>query len=180
MSDPRVTPETLRQIPILDSLSDEERSQVAGAGRVEQFPDGADILHQGATCQNLWIVLEGECDVVKQLSGNDGTREVVLATLGPYENFGEMSFFQTAPHSAAVRARGPVKILRITREAYDRLIDGGVGAAYKLAYNTVQNLAERLRRMDDWVAALLSQSPQKKPPGEWLHFREQLLKEWNL
>jgi hypothetical protein len=72
-----------------------------------------------------------------------------------------------------------VKLLRITREDYDRLLEQGSGAAYKLAYNTVHSLAERLRRMDDWVAALLAEN-KKKPPAEWSHFREQLLKEWNL
>jgi CRP/FNR family cyclic AMP-dependent transcriptional regulator len=172
--------ETLRQIPLFHCLSDEECRQVAQVARVEEFASGADVLRQGGTCRNLWIVLEGECDVVKQLGDGRGTREVVLATLRPSENFGEMSFFQPAPHSAAVRARGPVKLLRLTREDYDRLIANGSGAAYKLAYNTVQSLADRLRRMDDWVATLLSDNAAKKPPGEWLSFREQLLKEWNL
>jgi CRP-like cAMP-binding protein len=185
MTDPKLPPETLRQIPILRSLNDEEQAQLLQAARLEQYADGAEILQQGGMCQNLWIVLEGECDVVKQLDvkqldGRPDKREVVLATLRPLENFGEMSFFQAAPHAAAVRARGPVKLIRIPWNDYSALIDGGVGAAYKLAYNTVQSLAERLRRMDDWVAALLSESPQKKPPGEWLHFRDQLLKEWNL
>ena len=131
-------------------------------------------------CRNLRIVLEGECEVVKQLNHAAAQHEVVLATLRPHDNFGEMSFFQPAPHSAAVHASGPVKLWRLTRESYDQLIAHGNGAAYKLAYNTVQNLADRLRRMDDWVATLVSENSKKKPPGEWLHFREQLLKEWNL
>jgi CRP-like cAMP-binding protein len=179
MSTNGVLLETLRQIPILQSLSDEECRHVGQAATVVDFPGGADVLRQGTVCQNLWVVLEGECDVVKQVTNGDVPHEVLLATLGPYENFGEMSFFQPAPHSAAVRARGTVKLLRLARKDYDQFLDHG-GAAYKLAYNTVQNLAERLRRMDDWVAKLVSESAAKKPRGEWLHFRDQLLKEWNL
>jgi CRP-like cAMP-binding protein len=150
--------------------------------RLEEFPTGAEVLRQGAACQNLWVMLDGECEVVKQLPDGPGTHEVVLATLKPLENFGEMSFFQAAPHSAAVRARGPVKLLRLKRKDYDKLLEHGNGAAYKLAYNTVHSLAERLRRMDDWVATLLAESAKgkKKPPGEWSHFRDQLLKAWNL
>jgi len=172
--------ETLRRIPILQCLTDEERRQVADTGHLEQVAAGTDILRQGATCQNLWIVLDGECDVVKQVTNGGVPHEVVLATLKPYDNFGEMSFFQAAPHSAAVRARGPVKLLRLARSDYDRLVEDRAPAAFKLAYSTVQSLADRLRRMDDWVADLVSQSKANKPPGEWLHFREQLLKQWNL
>lgn len=173
--------DVLRQVPMLQYLNDEECRQVAQAARVMEFASGTDIVKQGAMCQNLWIVLAGECDVVKQLGEGAARREVVLATLRPFDNFGEMSFFQPAPHSAAVRARGAVRLLRIARAEYNEMIDHGVGAAYKLAYNTVQSLAERLRRMDDWVATLVSENEKKKQPSrEWLDFRDQLLKQWNL
>ena len=171
---------TLQQVPILRGLDDEEYRRLAQVARLEEFPRGCEVLRQGAACQNLWVMLEGECEVVKQLTDGAGTREIVLATLRPYENFGEMSFFQAAPHSAAVRARGPVKLLRLAREDYEKLLEHGNGAAYKLAYNTVHSLADRLRRMDDWVATLVAENTKKKPPAEWAHFREQLLKEWNL
>jgi CRP-like cAMP-binding protein len=161
-------------------MSDEECQELAKVARLEEFPSGAEVLRQGAACQNLWVMLEGECEVVKEFGDAGGKREVVLATLRPFENFGEMSFFQSAPHSAAVRASGPVKLLRLRREDYDRLADHGNGAAYKLAYNTVHSLADRLRRMDDWVAALLAENTRKKASGEWSQFREQLLKEWKL
>jgi CRP-like cAMP-binding protein len=147
MSSSGVPVETLRQIPILRGLDDEEYQRLAQVARLEEFPGGADVLKQGAACQNLWVMLEGECDVVKEWTDAAGTREIVLATLRPLENFGEMSFFQAAPHSAAVRARGPVKLLRLTREDYEKLLAHGNGAAYKLAYNTVHSLADRLRRM---------------------------------
>src|SRR5262245_31527152 len=125
MSHAGVPLETLRQVPILQGCTEEEFRQVAKVSRLEEFPSGADVLREGAMCQNLWVMLEGECDVVKQLSDSGGTREVVLATLRPHENFGEMSFFQAAPHSAAVRARGPVKLLRLTRDDYDHLVERG-------------------------------------------------------
>jgi CRP-like cAMP-binding protein len=181
---PTLSPETLRQIPLFQHLNNDEWREVAQVVRAEEFASGVEVLHQGGTCQNLWIVLEGECDVVKQIDNGQGDgsgkHEVVLATLRPNESFGEMSFFQPAPHSAAVRARGSVKLLRLKRADYDRLVEEGDGAAFKLAFSSVQCLAERLRRMDDWVANLLAHNTAKKPPGEWVKFREQLLQEWNL
>ena len=79
---------------------------------------------------------------------------MVLAELEPYSLFGEMSFFSPAPHSANVVAKTPVKLLSIARSDYDDLIRDGVSAAYKLAYNVVESVADRLRRMDEWIAEL--------------------------
>ena len=51
-------------------------------------------------------------------------------------------------------AKLPVKLLSISRPDYDDLIRDGVAAAYKLAYNVVEDVASRLRRMDEWIAEL--------------------------
>lgn len=171
---------TLRQVPLFQNLSDEERGQIFQAAESKQFQPGEEILQQGGTCQNLWIVLDGECDVVKRVGDVPAGQEVVLATLGPYENFGEMSFFQAAPHAAAVRARTRMNVLRLPRAAYDGLVKDGAGAAFKLAYSTVESLAKRLRQMDEWVARLLTENAKKDRAAEWSGFREKLFKEWNL
>ncbi len=65
-----------------------------------------------------------------------------------------MSFFSPATHSASVRAKTDVQLLRLARADYDDLIRDGVSAGYKVAYNVLQSMADRLRRMDDWVARL--------------------------
>ena len=82
----------------------------------------------------------------------------MLATLEPYNNFGEMSFFHPAPHSASVRAQTQVKLLYIERSKYDQLLTEEPACCSKLAMNTVASLADRLRRMDEWVDELLSKS----------------------
>ena len=65
--------------------------------------------------------------------------------------FGEMSFFNPAPHSASVRAVTGVEVFRLARDKYDMLLRVGSLAAYKLALNTVAVLSDRLRRMDEWA-----------------------------
>jgi CRP/FNR family cyclic AMP-dependent transcriptional regulator len=176
---PKLSLEVLEQIPLFQHLNSAERQHIAQAAETAQYKPGEEILQQGGQCQNLWVVLEGECEVVKHTEDGE-SREVVLATLGPYENFGEMSFFHAAPHSAAVRARTPLRVLKLSRDAYLKLIDHGVGAAFKLAYNTVNSLATRLRRANEWVARLITENAKKDQVAEWSGFREKLFKEWNL
>jgi CRP/FNR family transcriptional regulator, cyclic AMP receptor protein len=138
------------------------------------------VLEQGKSSQNLWILLDGKCEVVKD-SVQDGS--LVLAQLEPFNLFGEMSFFSPAPHSANVLAKTKVRLLCISRTDYDDLIHEGVGAAYKLAYNVLENVAKRLRRMDEWVAELTAHNEhpameEKRP--EWRQFRDKLFDGWNL
>lgn len=185
--------DVFQKIPLFNGLNETECRQVAEIAQVREFAPGEVIIRQGQCSQELWILLEGNCDVIK-LTSDDKTRAeaVVLAVLEPYSHFGEMSFFHSAPHSASVRAQTPVRLLKIIRGDYEELIQEGCRAAYKLAYNTVQCLAERLRKMDEWVAELMAKAsangdvvatPAPGPGGnvqEWSNFREKMLTSWNM
>ncbi|MCX7804733.1 MAG: DUF4388 domain-containing protein, partial [Planctomycetota bacterium] len=72
--------------------------------------------------ENLYIVGEGEVEVVR-LSQDDRS-EVVLATLGKGECFGEMSLLTGEPTSATVRSRGHSTVLLLNRERLESLLGG--------------------------------------------------------
>jgi CRP-like cAMP-binding protein len=168
-------------IPLLRNLSADESRQLLEIAHNATYQPGDIVLAEDEVSRNLWIVLEGTCEVVKQ-SDQTG-RMVVMAELEPYAHFGEMSFFHPAPHSASVRAKTVVKLLRLGREEFDRLIDGQCAAAYKLAFNTIGGLAERLRRATDRLADLASAAKPAspaKPASEWSSFRDKMLDGWNL
>ncbi|HTM53230.1 MAG TPA: cyclic nucleotide-binding domain-containing protein [Pirellulales bacterium] len=168
-------------IPALRGLSATERKQVLEIADERSFAPGQKIIEQGQSSQHLWIVLEGKCEVVRD-STNDGP--VRLAEMEPHQLFGEVSFFSPAPHSADVVARTPVRLLCIPRARYEALLNQGVGAAYKLAYNVLESASGRLRRMNEWLAELASQhraEPNGEPVSpEWHEFRKKLFNEWNL
>ena len=191
MSGEFISAEMLRKIPIFGRMNDTERRQLAEIGETVSYAPGDVILRQGGSSQNLWVVLVGNCEVVKDPDANQTrAKEVRLAMLEPYSNFGEMSFFHPAPHSASVRAQSAVKLLRIERADYEELVEEGASAAYKLSCNAIDSLAERLRRMDEWVAELLlaaapgaeaaSDGVVSERVPEWSRFRDKLFTGWNL
>jgi CRP/FNR family transcriptional regulator, cyclic AMP receptor protein len=172
--------QVLRSIPLFQHLNETECRQVAEVIQMQSVAAGEAIIRQGESSRNLWVMLEGTCEVAKRLSPDDPDSEsVVLATLEPYNYFGEMSFFHPAPHSADVRAKTNVKVLRISHVDYEDLIAEGVWAAYKLSYNVVQGLADRMRRMDDWVTDLMLHQKETATQAEWSDFREKLFSGWN-
>ena len=176
--------ETLRHIPLLNGLNESEFRQIADVIRTRQFAAGEYVIRQGDQSRDLWIVTSGQCEVVRRLKpgeeNHQPTESLVLAVLEPYSHFGEMSFFHPAPHSADVRARGPVELIQITHADYADMIHEGVWAAFKLAYNVVQQLAERLRRMDEWVAELANNPQAAANVPEWSRFRNKLFDGWTV
>ncbi len=182
MSGDKIPLETFQQIPAFHNFNESECHQLGEIALAKTFAPGKKVIEQGKSSQNLWIVVEGKCEVIKD-STSDGP--VALAELEPYSLFGEMSFFSPAPHSANVIAKTPLKLLCITRADYDDLIHDGVSAAYKLAYNVVGHVASRLRRMDEWIAELNARDDRhyeekKEKLPEWRTFREKLFNGWNL
>lgn len=169
-------------LPVLDGLSAAEWQPLAEAAVIAHYRAGETVLVEGAQSQNLWVVLDGTCTVSRQ--GSAGGAGVVLAELGPGSQFGEMSFFQPVPHSASVRAKTDLKLLRIPRPDFDRLLNHGCCGAYKVAVNVVASLADRLRRMDEWVTELVTAHPADKPApvrsDEWAAFRTQIMQQVSL
>ena len=166
-------------IPLFAGLSTEQCRTVIDLAERCEFPAGEVLVHQGREVQRLWILLQGTCVVTKAVQLNGQESIIELATLTPYATFGEMSFFHRAPHSASVRAESSVSLLRMERPQFDGLLARDPIAAFHLARNTVAHVADRLRRMDLWVAELLG-SRKATQVDELDRLRDQLFKQWAL
>jgi len=167
--------ETLQSIAMFDRLNDNEMERLLEVAHFVEFKPGELILHEGGNGQNLWVVLEGTCEVFKhQHDGPSRAKPVLLAEIGPRSHFGELSFFHSALHSADVRAKTQVRVFRLTREGFDSLASEGSCVPYKLAYNAMASVSERLRRMDEWVSQLLGDAHLDTHVTEWEEFRQKL------
>jgi CRP-like cAMP-binding protein len=156
-------------------MSTGERQELLGMFETITFEPGARILAEGESYQYLWILLNGKCRVVKNMKSGD---EWELTVVEPSGVFGEMSFFENAPHSASVYAVTEVELARISREKYNVLTRVGSTAAHKLAFNTISVLIERVRRMDAFIANLLEQNTASTHHEEWKDFHAKLYTGW--
>lgn len=78
--------------------------------RHELYEPGQDIVREGDVGQRLYVISEGEVEVVRD--GADGGEER-LATLGPGQHFGEVAVFNDRRRTATVRARSRVRVLSL-------------------------------------------------------------------
>lgn len=165
----------LAPCPIFQDMSAQERQEVVRLMESATYPEGDVILREGKSVQRLWLIVRGQCEVVKATTS--GT-EQQLAVLEPLNVFGEVSFFCPGPHSASVRTLSEVEVMVLRREGFDELLAASPPAAYKLAFNTMQILAERFRRMDEWTCGLVEKLEASKHREEWREFRSKLYSDW--
>ncbi len=163
----------LTQLPFCNGMDEDERHKLLSIAEHVLFNKGQKIILQGQTEQNLWIVIEGHCQVTRR---TDSRCQVNLAELEPGAHFGEMSFFRKAPSSADVIALSDMELLRISRDQYDQLCADADPVALKLTYNSLGQMAERLRKMDQWITDLIC-GGDNPSASEWTTFRDLLFKD---
>ena len=118
-------------------LSEGQRRAIIRGGLAIDVSAGDDAIVEGKTEQELYIVLEGEFEVVV-----DGH---TVAVLEAGDVFGEMAFFADDHHRrATVRALGESRILSLKRSFWERLRRDDSDAAVTLLLNLGRILSERL------------------------------------
>lgn len=165
----------INECVLFQSVTLDEMEALLSFAEYEDFSSGSAILDEGNSTRYLWVIQSGTCEVRKKLSNDT---EQSLAQLGPYAIFGEMSFFNPAPHSASVVAMTDVSTVRLPGREFDRLLKQGDSGAQKVVFNTLRILSDRLRLMDKWTAEMVESYGSRSKNAEWHDFRSKLYSDW--
>lgn len=83
----------------------------------EHFEPGQEVFRQGDLGDRIYIIAQGEAEVIRQ----DRGRELTLAQLGPGEYFGEMALLNQTTRNATVRCVTPLDVLSIHKREFSVL-----------------------------------------------------------
>jgi CRP-like cAMP-binding protein len=108
----------LRKIALFHSLTEEERQDVAAQLITAPFARGEAITRQDAVANWLYVITEGEAEVLVASSGL--TRVVGVLHAGDY--FGEMGLMTGEPRTATVVALSDVKCYRLSKETFEAIL----------------------------------------------------------
>lgn len=111
------------------------------------YQDGEIIIRQGDHGDSMYVVLEGQVEVIHDLEQE--TRR--LAVLGDGEFFGEMELFNPAARNATVRALGDARVLTVDKKLLLRRIKEDP----TLAFRFLEKLSGRLRETNLSLELLL-------------------------
>ncbi len=148
-------------------VSPAERDVLLQLSICEEFAAGEVLVRQEMMTRNLWIVLDGQCEVIKLPPIGELGTPVALARLRPPEVFGEMTLISSEPHVASVEARTAVQTLRLRGADFDALIETQPRLACHLLRNLLHIQGERLRAIDEKLSRQLDRHEALEEGENW-------------
>jgi glutaminase len=147
-----VAPSSLAESPLFAGVPEALMRQVEAITTSQSFAMGEPILVTGQACDGrIFFIESGQVSILVPLQNGGHQR---IASLGPGMNFGEMTLLGQTTRSASVHADSDVKCLILSTADVDRLSDQAPLLKIALLENLAKDMASKLRRATQWIAAL--------------------------
>jgi CRP/FNR family transcriptional regulator, cyclic AMP receptor protein len=148
-----------RKIFLFQDLEDQEIEQVLARTRPREFPAGRVIINEGEPGESMFIMIEGEVEITKQLTlvlDEDTPKERVMIRLKAEDGvyFGEMSLLESEARSATVTASTDCRLLELTQQDFLELTRQDAAMGVKLLLRLAQLLSRHLRKTNQDVVKL--------------------------
>lgn len=123
------------------------KASTLGTGSLgKTYQDGEAIVRQGEVGDCMYVIQEGQVEVVVEEDG----KEVRLMVLDAGEFFGEMAIVEHEVRMATVRALGEARVLTIDQKNFLRRIHQDPSLAWRI----VQIMSSRIRELAAEIARL--------------------------
>ncbi len=139
--------ELLGRIELFRDLDPPELEALARVSFRREVARGTVIFEAGEEADEVFVVATGKVRIA--VSTPEG-KELILATLGSGQVFGEMALLDSAPRSASAIAETRVELIGIHRADFQRLLDAHPNISKKL----LAMLSRRLRRANARMQSL--------------------------
>jgi CRP-like cAMP-binding protein len=96
----------LTRIAVFADLSPDELSRLAAFAKETSYPAGAKLLREGDYSTELYAIVEGTADVMRE-----GER---LDSVGPGDLIGEMGLLEKTQRNADVVATSPMQVISLS------------------------------------------------------------------
>ncbi len=148
-----------RKIFLFQDLDDREIEEVLDRTSPRHFPAGTEIIREGEPGDSMFIMIDGEVEITKQLTlvlDEDTPKERVMIRLKAEDGvyFGEMSLLENDSRSATVTALTDCQVLELNQKDFLDLIQHDTAMGVKLMLHLAQLLSRHLRKTNQDVVKL--------------------------
>ncbi len=152
---------TIASLDALKGLSAQELDAILKIARRVRFASGEVIMREGELGDAMYLFVEGEVKVSKELTlkvGRDSfsqaEKSMITLKPGPAGVFGDMAMFGSEPRSATITACGDCVLYEIRRSDFEILCDANPVLGVKLLKRIAVLLCDRLRKSNGDVLKL--------------------------
>lgn len=149
----RITPSVLRNFGLFGAMPEAVLEHLSETLTTFEAEPGTYIFREGDDANSMFVVLQGDMEVLKKSKSGPEAR---VAVLGPGDWFGEMGVIDVQPRSASVRTVSPARFVKITAADLDRLYRFDVKAYSIIVLNIAREMSRRLRVADGILADLIA------------------------
>ena len=103
----------LKRVPLFAEVPDESLAKIAPFTRIDEFPEGKEVVREGAFSNDFFVIDEGTAKVER--AGQE------IAQLGPGDVFGEQGLLEKQARSATVTATSTLKVIKIEHWELSRM-----------------------------------------------------------
>jgi CRP/FNR family cyclic AMP-dependent transcriptional regulator len=141
----------LQEVDIFNGLTDQQLDTIAASCQEAQYSEGDIILHESEQSKEMYIIAEGEVEIMVGVSKGDRPQrtvdgEVLLVRLGVGQVFGEMAVVDQGLRSATVRcSASPTRLLIMQRDTFLALCDEDNNLGYTVMRNLAADVCFKLR-----------------------------------
>ena len=167
---------SLRDVPFLRHLNDEEREELEELLEPASFEAGETIFEEGGPEERLYVITSGTVEVHKMVLPGRHQR---LATIEAPTVVGEMGLLTEPRAAASVEARTRVEAHSIDRDRFLEMLDADSPAACKVVYEIGRTLAARMAKTDASIADIIGQLEGADEATDFEVFQDRLIRDWS-
>lgn len=105
----------LNKVPLFAALSFKELHNIAIKSNMKKYDECESILEQGQSAKNLYIIVSGEVEIVKNFKK--------INELSSGDFFGEIAIVAKTKRTATVNSLTPLSVLVFSEESFNELIE---------------------------------------------------------
>ncbi|MDF3030399.1 MAG: cyclic nucleotide-binding protein [Moraxellaceae bacterium] len=142
----------LSLIPMFSTLTAEELQGIEKYLFFKSVDQGGFVFREGERGDYLCFVALGTLEVIKH---NHEGQPVVISRLAKGHSIGEMALLDRLTRSASVRASTPSRLIVLTRESFDAVLDQHPVVGIKILKGIAHVLSTNLRKTSDRLAEFM-------------------------
>ncbi len=140
--------ELLSNIPLFAKIEPSKLKLLAFTSQRLTFNAGDSLFKQGDDGDALYVIIEGEADVLVDTPGG----QITVATMGKDDFVGDIAVLCDVPRTATVTATSKLTTMRITKDLFFQLVCQFPQIAVEIMRELAHRLDVTTRRLQDAVS----------------------------
>lgn len=140
--------ELLSKIPLFAKIEPSKLKLLAFTSQRLTFNAGDSLFKQGDDGDALYVIIEGEADVLVDTPGG----QITVATMGKHDFVGDIAVLCDVPRTATVTATSELTTMRITKDLFFQLVCQFPQIAVEIMRELAHRLDVTTRRLQDVVS----------------------------